>query len=373
MARSLVFLFLSLCLTACAVDREHFELQPNARNVGTVHEIFTITNRNERSDGGFGSEQGQGLTYLRSDISVPPTHQPGELRSNPANPNPERHFVVADQEELASKKAFKAALRQQLSQWPADEQEITLFVHGYNTSYAEGLFRLAQVQHDMRGPGIPLLFSWPSAARLVGYAHDRDSMIYSRDALQQTLFTLNSVAPKRTLLVAHSLGAMLTMEALRQTEIKNPGWAARSLAGVVLIAPDIDIDVFLSQLDRFDRLPQPFVVFVSDQDKALEASGLISGRPQRLGRDSDIETLRDYPILVIDISKFADGRNADHFTVGTSPELMDFLTSPELESVLRSQNFDAGVVSASGRLVRTTANRAEKAIQWILFPEAEEN
>lgn len=373
MPRSFLIVLFSFCLSACAADRESFQLRPDARNVGTVHEIFTITNRVERPDGGFGSDRGQKLSYLRSDISVPPTHQPGELQSTPRNADPERHFVVADQSEIASKAAFKSELRQQLRQLPASEQEITLFVHGYNTSYPEGLFRLAQVQHDMQAPGIPLLFSWPSAARLVGYAHDRDSMIYSRDALQQSLFTLNSIAPKRTLLVAHSLGAMLTMEALRQTEIKNPGWASRSLAGVVLIAPDIDIDVFLSQLDRFDQLPQPFVVFVSDQDKALEASGLISGRPQRLGRDGDIETLRDYPILVIDISKFADGRNADHFTVGTSPELMDFLTSPDLENVLLSQNFDAGLVSASGRMVRTSAKRAEKAIQWILFPEAEEN
>lgn len=338
-----------------------------------MHEILAVTNRNPRAEGGFGRLRQQELSYLRADVSVPPKRQPGVTRSNPGNPNPERHFVVADQDSLANQAAFKTALRQELRQLPAGEREITLFVHGYNTSYAEGLFRLAQVQHDLQTPGVPVLFSWPSAARLVGYAHDRDSIIYSRDALQQTLFTLNSVSPKRTLVAAHSLGAMLTMEALRQAEIKNPGWSSRNLAGVVLISPDIDIDVFLSQLDRFDRLPQPFVIFVSDQDKALEASALVSGRPQRLGGASDIEALRDYPILVIDISKFADGRNADHFTVGTSPELMEFLTSPELEDVLQSQDFDAGVISASGRMVRTTAKRAEKAIQWILFPGAEEN
>lgn len=373
MARRVFIFGLALLLGACAADRSQMSLHPEAVNIGTTHEIFAVSNRVETGEGVFTADRGSELAFLRADVSVPPNRDPGSTKANFRNPNPERHFVVAAQDRLPNETAFKRELRDRLRQLPVEERETTLFVHGYNTSHAEGLYRLTQVQHDLEPPGVPVLFSWPSAARLVGYAYDHDSMIFSRDALQETLFTLTSVAPKRILLVAHSMGAMLSMETLRQIETERPGWSQRNLAGVVLIAPDIDIDVFLSQIQRFKPLPQPFLIFVSDQDKALEVSGLINGRPQRLGRTKDIEALREYPILVIDISEFADGRNADHFTVGTSPELMDFLTSPELIEVFESQSFDSGTISASGQLVHSSAKQAEKAIQWILFPDAGEN
>lgn len=364
---------LCIALAACGTARQELQLRPEAENVGTLHEIFAVTNRSPSADGGFSAERDSSLSYLETQISIPPTHEPGKVQTDPRNPNPARHIVVAEQTKLESKALFERALRNRLAKQPAAEREFTLFVHGFNTSYSEGLFRLAQVQHDMEPPGVPVLFSWPSAARVVGYAYDHDSMIFSRDAVQNTLFSLNKLAPRRTLLVAHSMGSMLSMEALRQIEIGQPGWSHRNLAGVVLIAPDIDIDVFLSQLESFERLPQPFVVFVSNQDRALELSGVINGRTQRLGRASDIEELRDYPILVIDISEFASGRGADHFTVGSSPELIEFLGSPELRNVVDSQEFKNGVISASGQLVRTTAKRAQKAIQWILFPSAAES
>jgi len=370
MARAFLWITLALGLTACGADRAQLHLRPDAKGIGTLHEIFAVTNRDMREDGGFGRGRETELTLLRTEVSVPPSHEAGRTKTNARRPNPSKHFVVAEQEELATARAFKQALRQRLLTKQPEAREFTLFVHGFNTSYSEGLFRLAQMQHDIESPGVPVLFSWPSAANAVSYAHDQDSMIFSRDALGQTLFELNAVAPKKTLLVAHSMGAMLSMETMRQIEISRPGWSQRNLAGVVLIAPDIDIDVFLSQLDSIDQLPQPFIVFVSSEDKALELSGLINGSRARLGSGSDIETLQDYPIVVIDITQFADGRNADHFTVGTSPELIDFLTSPELQTVFNNRSFDTGVISASGQLVQTSAKRAEKAIQWILFPNA---
>jgi esterase/lipase superfamily enzyme len=113
------------------------------------------------------------------------------------------------------------------------------------------------------------------------------------------------------------------------------------------------------------------VVFVSQNDLALEISGLVNGRPQRLGRESDIERLRDYPLLVIDVTEFSDGRNADHFTVGSSAELMEFLSNPELEREMNSQVFGSDELRASGQFIGATAKRVEKAVQWILFPNSQ--
>ncbi|QTN37102.1 alpha/beta hydrolase [Cognatishimia activa] len=358
-----------LLLGACA-DRATLHVLPEAKEVGTIHEIYVATNRGRRAeDGAFDESRSETTSFLKAQVSVPPSHEAGRTQTNARNPNPERDFVIAAQTELRSKPTFQSELRKSLASHPSADRDVTLFVHGYNTSYSEGLFRLAQVDHDMQPPGVSVLFSWPSAAQIVGYANDHDSMIFSRDALQDTLFSVSQVAPKRTLLVAHSMGAMLTMETLRQIEIERPGWSKRNLQGVVLISPDIDIDVFHSQLARIPNLPQPFVVFVSQRDRALEISELVNGRPQRLGRESDIEQLRDYPILVIDVTEFSNGRGGDHFTVGSSAELMEFLSDPQLEQAINSQVFGNTELRASGQLLGSTLKRAENAVQWILFPQ----
>ena len=361
-----------LLLSGCA-DRVTMHIDPSARDVGTVHEMLVVTNRGMRAqDGAFNESREDSLSFVKAEVSVPPSHKAGATEHSTRNPKPERDFVIVGQEILSSKSLFKADLRRSLSHLPSAERDVTLFVHGYNVSYSEALFRLTQMRHDLNPPGVPVLFSWPSAAQIVGYANDQDSTLFSRDALQETLFALDSVAPKRALLVAHSMGAMLAMETLRQIEIERPGWSRRHLQGVVLISPDIDIDVFHSQLARIPNLPQPFVVFVSQRDRALEISGLVNGRPQRLGREGDIESLQDHPILVIDVTEFGEGRGTDHFTVATSAELLDFLSDPALEDAVNTRQFGSNQLSAIGQLVSSTEQRAEQAVQWVLFPNTPE-
>jgi esterase/lipase superfamily enzyme len=55
---------------------------------------------------------------------------------------------------------------------------------------------------------------------------------------------------------------------------------------VVLAAPDIDIDVFKSQMRRFGKPRKPFFIIVSHDDKVLRFSDFIAGGKQRLGASS---------------------------------------------------------------------------------------
>ena len=371
MSRFFLVLFFVGTVAGCA-DRSVMVIKPAAKDIGTIVPMFVATNRGTDENQHFDNSRADEITYAISKVSVPPSHVAGNLATKARNPDPQEHFVFAGEDRFANKSAFQKELKTALGARPAYEREITLFVHGYNTSYSEAVFRFTQMYHDTNGTGVPVAFSWPSAASVVGYAYDHDSMVFSRDALQSTIETTAAAAPKRTLLVAHSMGAMLAMETLRQIEIKRPGWAKRNLSGVVLISPDVDIDVFRSQLNSIPNLPQPFVVFVSQADKVLELSAAINGRSERLGNESDIEKLSEYPILVIDITNFGDGTAGDHFTVGNSAELIEFLSSPELRETLVSQQLASGPVKASGQLVTSTLKQAEKAIQWILFPKPED-
>ena len=58
-------------------------------------------------------------------------------------------------------------------------------------------------------------FAWPSAASTLAYVADRESALYSRDALETTIDTLGRSNVTRMDLVGHSMGGFLLMDTLR--------------------------------------------------------------------------------------------------------------------------------------------------------------
>ena len=69
-------------------------------------------------------------------------------------------------------------------------RRVLIFVHGFNTRFEEAVYRFAQIVHDARVDVAPVLFTWPSGGSVTDYVYDRDSAIYSRDALEAVLQAL---------------------------------------------------------------------------------------------------------------------------------------------------------------------------------------
>ena len=88
---------------------------------------------------------------------------------------------------------------------------------------------------------------------------------------------------------------------------------------MVLISPDIDVDLFQTQLDRIDPMPEPFVIVVSQRDRALRLSARLSGQTQRLGSLDDIRKLSQYPITVLDLTEIDGKGDQNHLIPATSP------------------------------------------------------
>jgi esterase/lipase superfamily enzyme len=123
-----------------------------------------------------------------------------------------------------------------------------VFVHGYNTRYDEAVFRFAQIVHDSETSGAPILFSWPSRGDPLGYAYDRESANYSRTDLETVLQeAVTKPDVDEVVIMAHSMGGWLTIEALRQMSIRNGGLPGK-IRDVILAAPDLDVDVFRRQM-----------------------------------------------------------------------------------------------------------------------------
>lgn len=351
------FLLIFLLLAGCA-DRTVAPVLQDAAAVGEVREVLVGTTRRPNAEGGFGIGRAPVLRLMSLDVSVPPEREVGTVSVPIASPDPERDFVLAGRRDHADAAAFTRDLRRQLQARPAGQRDVTIFVHGFNTSFAGAAFRTAQLAHDLDAPGVFIAYAWPSRGNTLGYQYDEDSVAFARDGLEQLMRLVHRAGADNLVMVAHSLGAELTVEALRQIDIADPGWSARSLAGVVLISPDLNTEVFKSQIRRISPLPQPFVVVVSRRDMVLKISARLRGETTRLGTLNDVRHLRGLPIQVVDVTAFGGPRGGNHFVAGSSPALIRLLRDRRsLQALATTGQSITGRTRGAARASLTVLNR----------------
>ncbi|MGH1330079.1 MAG: alpha/beta hydrolase [Paracoccaceae bacterium] len=356
------FIILSLLVLVGCSDRTLAPIVARAALTGSIEKVFVATSRDVNPLGNFDGARRPDLSYLMLDVAVPPEHEAGKIRPPSKTPKLEREFSIAARKDYGANKDFTAELRRAIAQDSSGSREVTIYVHGYNNSFSDGAFRTAQLMYDFEIPGTAVHYSWPSAANPLGYTHDRDSVLFARDGLERLLRDVRAAGPSRIVLIGHSMGTLLIMEALRQIDIADPGWSQRAIGGVILISPDIDIDVFKTQAGRIAGLPEPFAIFVSQKDRALSLSARLNGSSARLGRISDPAELAELPVTLVDVSEFAN-TPAAHFTLGTSPALITLLS--DAEALQKAFSRDR---AGSAGLLPGTLLTVQNATQLILSP-----
>lgn len=363
-----VMRWIVLCLVfvvAGCSNRTAAPIVPSALSVGTNKTVFVGTTRKQGPEGLFGIERSS-LSLLQLQVSIPPQRTPGTISDGLDKPNPMRDFTIADQHLFSTPSAFRNTLRKDIQSDGLTQDEVTIYVHGFNNSFADTAFRIAQLSHDLDLPGPMATYAWPSRGHPLGYEYDADSTLFARDGLLELIDNIQSSGAKKIFLVAHSMGGRLVMEALRQFEIKTPGWSKRHLSGVMLISPDINADVFLSQIKSFKSLPQPFIVFTSTRDVLLRLSAGLRWEDQRLGNIEDISVFADYPINFVDVSAFEDRSSGNHFVAGNSPALIALLKSPQRfdQEFLQGHAGSVGGLPGYRRVLRN-------ATQVVVLPAGE--
>lgn len=311
-----------LLLAACAV-REQVDFVDGVAPGAVLQPILVATTRapDPTQPGIPGWGRSRTVTYGRYVVSIPPDRRPGEI-TRPVGrqlANPEKDFMVESVQPL-SEDGFEADLRVALRQEDSRRREAVIFVHGYNITFVEGLYRAAQLDHDLRLPGVMLHYSWPSLGEPLAYVHDRDSVLFARDGLITMIHAARAAGVERIILMAHSMGSQLVMESLRTMgQTRDP--ALRAIGGVFLISPDIDVDVFHEEAAGVGRLPQPFVIVTSQRDRVLQLSARLSGERARLGNIPNAQPVADLAVTVVDVAAFSQGLG--HFVVGNSPTLIN--------------------------------------------------
>jgi len=295
--------------------------------------ILIATTRKRSADPGamFSGERAHELDFGQAVVSVPPNHVAGRIEW-PSQPpgNPQTEFATHETAYLDSDRQFVANLNQQLAQRPPGQRNVFLFVHGYNTLFPEGLYRLAQVVHDSGSQGVPVYFSWASRGELLGYVYDQNSATAARDGLEHTIGLIASSNVEKINILAHSMGNWVTVEAFRGIRISRAlAGKSQKLGNIVLASPDIDIDVFRTQMERIGKPKKPFLIILSRDDRALAASRLIAGDRDRLGDYKNAGDLTKYGAVVVDLSGIQSNDRFNHDKFAEIAEI-----APKLREVL---------------------------------------
>jgi esterase/lipase superfamily enzyme len=257
-------------------------------------------------------------------------------------------FVVRDAAYLDSERAFVKTLNAQLAMRPPGRRKVFVFTHGYNTMFAEGLYRFTQIVDDANAPGVPVLFTWASRGHLTDYVYDSNSATAARDELEHTLRLVFASNAEEVNILAHSMGNWVTVEALRQIKISANKPPISKLGAVILAAPDIDIDVFKSEMRRFGKPRKPFFIIVSRDDKALRFSDFIAGGKERLGAYTNDAELTALGAVVIDMTDVKANNPSNHAKFAQLAEI-----APQMKQVLEGsvatpeQSLKGQVTSAS--------------------------
>jgi esterase/lipase superfamily enzyme len=297
-----------------------------AEGTSRVPILIATTRQRSTNDSGemFSGERASEVSYAAITVSIPPdaARKIGEVQWPVSLPgDPGTNFVTVSAEYI-DKQKFAASIAAIAKQ--TGRTKVLVFVHGFNNRFDEAVYRFAQIVHDSKVPVIPVLFTWPSRGevRLRTYNYDRESANYSRDALESLLGTLTAYPYITEVnLLAHSMGNWVALEALRGRSIRSgqtlAAIRADKLKNAMLVAPDVDVDVFRAQIQRMGAARPRIALFVSQDDSALRLSRTLADDTPRLGNiDPSQEPYRSElerdKILVFDLTQLATAGDDAH-------------------------------------------------------------
>ncbi len=320
----------------------------------TEHTILIASTRERDARPGtlYSGFRADWLDYASATMSVPPTHVDGKIEWPQTPPgDPRRDFAVRNAGYIdGGDRAFLAAVNAELAKRPRGHRRIFLFVHGFNTMFAEALYGFTQVVHDARTDSVPVLFTWASRGRLTSYLYDNNSATAARDELAHTIRLLTDSNAEQVNILAHSMGNWVFVEAMRQIRMQGGLRHPEKIGVVLLAAPDIDIDVFRSQMHAFGKLKRPYYIVLSRNDNALALSQFIAGDQTRVGNHARVSDLAELGAVVIDLTNVHSDDLWNHDKYAQIAAV-----APQLEHVLQSgiQKNHVGIADQTDQMTST--------------------
>ena len=235
----------------------------------------------------YGSRSGK-MHYGVVWVSFPPTHEEGKLESPGIwervvlrrGPDVRKHVVLGEVTPLPKEKMFSLL---SLAAQHADS-EVFVFIHGFNTGFEEAARRTGQLARDLQLKAVPVMYSWPSAAKPTGYEADSGTVERVYPDLEQLLKEiLQTEGVAKVHVIAHSMGGQLLSRAMQNLTLPE----GKQFQNVVLAAPDINAAVFKETIvPAMRRAAKRVTIYASANDQALRLSQQ-RHKNKRLGQARD--------------------------------------------------------------------------------------
>jgi esterase/lipase superfamily enzyme len=231
----------------------------------------------------FGSDRGRHLQLGHALVTVPKGHQVPQVERPWAvkipyfdvtlyeqKEDPKQHFTIKEIKAL-TKEQLIALVKARLKPSQRFKDHAIVFVHGYNTSFDNALYRTAQIAYDLEFDGAAFLYSWPSGGGVASYTYDRESAQASEPYLRQFLeMVVKETGAKSVSIIAHSMGNQPVMDVLR--DMKSAAPPGVTISQVILAAPDVDADNFTNLAQAIKGFAKGVTLYASSNDRALLVS-----------------------------------------------------------------------------------------------------
>lgn len=281
-------LFAGACNTMPGVGVEPTATAASPKRADYVEvEVFYATDRARSGRPApkdfFGSGRGS-LEYGTAGVSIPRRHQAGELESPvwwrfEFTEDPAKHVVLLGLQ-TATADQFHEAIAARTA--PVASRNVFVFVHGFNVTFEDAVRRTAQLAYDLKFPGPPVTYSWPSQGSLspIGYTTDENNVEWTEPHLKQFLVDLKRRVGSdvRIHVLAHSMGNRALTKVMRALAAESD---VPVFSQVVLAAPDIDREVFERDIAPvMVRAARGTTLYASSQDRALMFSAEVASYPR---------------------------------------------------------------------------------------------
>lgn len=230
------------------------------------------------SNANFSNLLGSELRFGRCKVNTPSEHSVGSLDSaNTGYRN--KFFSMREYSDLDAQ-----GLSKNLD--ASTENDIIVFVHGFNVPFEEAIYRAAQIKYDMKYQGEMLVYTWPAGAEdesflsqlfMKGiYETNLQNAINSRAHFRSVLDSLQK-SGKKIHLIAHSMGHQVVLPALSS---KFRSDQKPFLGELILNAPDFDLQEYRRIHNDILGSASRVTLYCSPGDNALVASQKVNGNPR---------------------------------------------------------------------------------------------
>lgn len=187
-------------------------------------------------------------------------------------------------------------------------RSMALYVHGYNIGFEKGCRRAVLLQENAKLTERFLWFSWPSDGAIAYYTRDEADLYWSVPDLADTIIDLDAQFRNAAVdVIGHSLGARGVVLALYEVANRTPDIR---LGDVVLLAPDMDFEIFQRFAARIVSIARSVTVYIADGDRPLAVSAQVHGYPRLGETGNDTSTLSG--VEFIDLSKISGNSPSGH-------------------------------------------------------------